>query len=249
MTCPGGKQRDYFQNLCIHHVCMLFSRAHDTPRHPLNNPYSVSKVHLERIRGCAELWEYYVKQDFPHADAQTLQLAKTRALHHAALRGDAATSTTEWIMYGVLARQRSCQRCQLDYCDGNNTPHSCRFHTGVLFSGGRLNGNGLVWSCCNKRSYHTTTFQRHVNGCTASRHVGGAGRSLWTTDGAVSVEEWCSRNVHVYSVCWGCLLARGIAIFTKMFSHANHPRYIHISSGVPTPPTVGAQGIHQLVLQ
>ena len=148
---------------------------------------SVSKTFHQRIRCCAELWEIFIRAEFPEADQQTLSLATQKALHNLD-SGDRAHLA--WHTYGLLARPRSCQRCQLDYCDGNNPTTACRFHTGVLFSGGRLNGNGLVWSCCNRRSYHTTTFQRHASGCTASRHVGGVGRSLWTTDGAVRSCVW-----------------------------------------------------------
>lgn len=144
---------------------------------------SVSKTWLHRIRGCAELWEHFLRADFPGADTDTLSLASQKAVHM--LEGCGEEGVLAWYTYGLLARPRSCQRCQLDYRDGSNPTTACRFHTGVLFSGGQLNGTGLVWSCCNRRSYHTTTFQRHASGCTASRHVGGVGRSLWTTDGAV----------------------------------------------------------------
>lgn len=121
-----------------------------------NNPRcSVSKSWLARVRSATQLWEHFIRNDFPFADAETLSLASQKALHM--LEDERAHLA--WYMYGLLARPRSCQRCQLDYRDGANPVDACRFHTGVLFSGGRLNGNGLVWSCCNKRSYHTTTFQ------------------------------------------------------------------------------------------
>lgn len=158
---------------------------------------SVSKSWLRRLRGAQQLWEHFIRREFA-PDSETLTLATQKAVH---MMDEEGTPFITWYTFGLLARRRSCQRCQLDYCDGNNPPTACRFHSGVLFSGGRLNGNGLVWSCCNKRSYHTTTFQRHAMGCTASRHVGGVGRSLWTTDGAdckprpLSLERKGSSNV------------------------------------------------------
>lgn len=118
------------------------------------------------------LWSFFLKRDFPNADHETLQLAAVKAQ----ARG-AAPENKALAIYKILAKLHVCSRCQLEFRDGDNSPHNCRFHPGVLFSGGVLNGSGLHWTCCNRRAHHVAMLQRHADGCTDTRHA--SDDSLW----------------------------------------------------------------------
>jgi hypothetical protein len=83
--------------------------------------------------------------------------------------------------YTLLARKRTCMRCKLAYKDGENSPRACNYHSGLLFSGGQLNGAALRFTCCGRRAHHVPTAGRDANGCKASYHVETQqGDSIWS---------------------------------------------------------------------
>lgn len=129
------------------------------------------------------LWSLQRQRDFPQADDATLAVL----LEHAG--GGSSTSggsrqpqrhSAAKLAYWWLAREWTCERCQQRFTDGTNSPSACCFHTGILFSGGLMNGEALRYTCCNRRA-HQTAGGRDTNGCTSAFHCGG--RSAWQRHG------------------------------------------------------------------
>lgn len=161
--------------------------AYPSPTRPRH--HSVSKPWC-RMLSCDEVWDALLRRDFgATTDSEALAVARTRVSAAAAADATAAPISTQneprqqeggraQAMYRQLSALRVCDRCQLEFREGRNGPASCRFHPGVMFSGGARNGNGLSWTCCNRRSPGVAMLQRHADGCTQTRHVSGRA-SLW----------------------------------------------------------------------
>ena len=73
--------------------------------------------------------------------------------------------------YRALREWHQCGFCDERYRAGDNTPDSCGYHSGVLFSGGVVNGIALYWTCCNlSPSSHESGKRFQPRGCQRQRH-------------------------------------------------------------------------------
>lgn len=73
--------------------------------------------------------------------------------------------------YKALREWHQCGFCDERYRAGDNTPVSCGYHSGVLFSGGVVNGIALYWTCCNlSPSSHESGKRFQPRGCQRQRH-------------------------------------------------------------------------------
>lgn len=118
------------------------------------------------------LWSHLIRRDYATADPTTLE---------AALKISPSSSRQAYVR---LTQKHTCLRCKKQYSDGKNTQSSCNFHSGVLFSGGLMNGAGLRFVCCNRRAHHIL-INSDSNGCRSSYHVASA-HSLWTPEGSLT---------------------------------------------------------------
>jgi hypothetical protein len=125
--------------------------------------------------GAEAAWRAAAARAFPAADAAT----------RAALRARADGGKE---MYRLLAARHECARCGAAFVDGHNGAASCRFHTGVLFGGGMLNGAGLRFTCCGSRAHHISMGAPDSNGCRGEHHVSASGprASAWATRAAAA---------------------------------------------------------------
>jgi len=73
--------------------------------------------------------------------------------------------------FRTLRKWHQCLLCETRYRAGDNVPDSCGFHSGVLFSGGNMNGIALYWTCCNLMpSSHESGKRFQPRGCERQRH-------------------------------------------------------------------------------
>lgn len=72
--------------------------------------------------------------------------------------------------------KNTCTRCKQTFTDAQNTPQSCSYHPGILFSGALHNGHRIFYTCCNRRAHHIS-IGRDSNGCASAYHYGGS--SAW----------------------------------------------------------------------
>lgn len=73
--------------------------------------------------------------------------------------------------FRTLRKWHQCLLCESYYRAGDNMPDSCGFHSGVLFSGGNMNGIALYWTCCNLTpSSHESGKRFQPRGCERQRH-------------------------------------------------------------------------------
>jgi hypothetical protein len=136
--------------------------------------YRVSKT-WQSLAQSETLWQTRLERDFQNKTDPTTFSA-------ACLRANSSSRET----YTLLARKRTCLRCNLAYKDGENTPTACNYHHGLLFSGGQLNGSALRFTCCGRRAHHVPTAGRDANGCKSSYHVESQfGESIWSPQGTV----------------------------------------------------------------
>jgi hypothetical protein len=150
------------------------SRRHATLRLTFFSSCRVSKT-WRSLAQSEPLWKALLERDFQNkSDPQTFATAFIRS------------NNSSRVAYTLLARRRTCLRCKLAYEDGKNTPTSCNYHHGLLFSGGQLNGSALRFTCCNRRAHHVPTAGRDANGCRASYHVENQlGESIWCAQGSI----------------------------------------------------------------
>ncbi|PRW32666.1 F-box only 6-like [Chlorella sorokiniana] len=135
------------------------------------------------------LWSLQRQQDFPQADDATLAVLLARAGSSSSDSSSSSGSSSRRaqrrsaakLAYWWLAREWTCERCQQRFTDGANSPSACCFHTGILFSGGLMNGEALRYTCCNRRAHQIANGVRDSNGCTSAFHCGG--RSAWQRHG------------------------------------------------------------------
>lgn len=121
-------------------------------------------------------WRAAWQRDCPEADTATIA---------ALSQLDAPPGGTGRQVYRALTQAWTCDYCQQQFTDGaNSRGSSCSYHPGILFSGGRLNGTGLRYTCCSRRAHHIPNGSRDNNGCAATFHVGG--NSAWQRHGTVS---------------------------------------------------------------
>jgi hypothetical protein len=156
------------------------------------------------------LWSLQRQQDFPQADDATLAVLLARAGSSSSDSSSSSGSSSRRaqrrsaakLAYWWLAREWTCERCQQRFTDGANSPSACCFHTGILFSGGLMNGEALRYTCCNRRAHQIANGVRDSNGCTSAFHCGG--RSAWQRHGTVSR---CRHACHLALPCrCRCLL-------------------------------------------
>ncbi|KAI3423874.1 hypothetical protein D9Q98_009708 [Chlorella vulgaris] len=118
-------------------------------------------------------WRAAWQRDCPEADTATIA---------ALSQLDAPPGGTGRQVYRALTQAWTCDYCQQQFTDGaNSRGSSCSYHPGILFSGGRLNGTGLRYTCCSRRAHHIPNGSRDNNGCAATFHVGG--NSAWQRHG------------------------------------------------------------------
>ncbi|KAI7843558.1 hypothetical protein COHA_002800 [Chlorella ohadii] len=131
------------------------------------------------------LWALQRHRDFPQADDATVAVLLERAGGSSGGSESSGSSGSRRVQqhraaklaYWWLAREWTCERCQQWFTDGTNSPSACCFHTGILFSGGLMNGEALRFTCCNRRAHQIANGVRDGNGCTSAFHCGG--RSAW----------------------------------------------------------------------
>ncbi|KAL4432179.1 hypothetical protein ABPG77_005941 [Micractinium sp. CCAP 211/92] len=134
-------------------------------------------------------WREARRRDFPGADEGTVAVLRERIAfagngqQWGAERSLSLPSVggAERNVYTWLSKAYNCDRCGQEFTDATNTPASCSFHPGILFSGGQLNGAGLRFTCCNRRAHHIPNGSRDSNGCSAAFHAGG--QSAWQRHG------------------------------------------------------------------
>jgi hypothetical protein len=131
----------------------------------------VSKAWRRAADGDA-VWEALRRRRLPLAGAAAGALRR---------RADAeAAPAPAKRVFRALLRTHACLRCKAAFRDGANAPDSCTYHS-IFFSGGRLNGHGIRFTCCNRRAHHIPTGARDANGCRTAPHVGA--ESAWEVDG------------------------------------------------------------------
>lgn len=115
-----------------------------------------------------QIWEHIIRRDFHSSDPTTLS-------------GVLRTSASPVEAYKRLNLKHICTRCARPFTDGANSPTECNFHSGLLFSGGLMNGAALRFTCCNRHS--APAAPRDANGCRASYHVTTSSNSYWAPEG------------------------------------------------------------------
>jgi len=116
------------------------------------------------------IWEQLIQAHFPNVDSETLSRAYKNPPSHG--RTGAKTTCVSRIAYSRLQRRHVCRFCGKIFRDGTNQRVSCRFHPGILFSGGHHNGIRITWLCCSRHGskWGQSRADMYSNGCAGRYH-------------------------------------------------------------------------------